>query len=147
MGRIINILKIVIGVIAGILFLRIWFTGDEPIENSVDLQNSMLTPNMYLAYIILGLAVLLTLVFTLMGVFRGNVKKTLVSVGAFVVVVALSYFVLAGDWGTGLPISDTENLSENGAKWIGAGLYTFYILAFVAIVAMLVSTVKKAITS
>lgn len=147
MGKIINILKIVIGVIAGILFLRIWFTGDEPIENSLDLQNSMLNPNMYLAYIVLGIAVLLTLAFTIVGVFKGNVKKTLISVGAFVLVVVVSYFAFAGEWGAGLPTSDTDVLSISGAKWIGAGLYTFYILALVAVVAMLVSTVKKAITT
>jgi hypothetical protein len=147
MGKIVNILKIVIGVLAGILFLRIWFTGDDPIKESVDLQNSMLNPNMYLAYIIFGITVLLTLVFTIVGVFKGNVKKTLISIGAFVVVVALSYFAFAGEWGAGLPTSDTEVLSVGGAKWIGAGLYTFYILALVAVVAMLVSTVKKAITT
>lgn len=147
MGRIINILKIVIGVVAGILFLRIWFTGDDPIKDSVDLQNSMLNPNMYLAYAIFGIAVILTLVFTIVGVFRGNVKKTLISVGAFILVIAISYFAFAGEWGTGLPVSDTDVLSASGAKWIGTGLYSFYILALVAIVAMLVSTVKKAITT
>lgn len=144
MGRIINILKIVIGVIAAVLFLRIWFNDDEAIKESVELQNSLLTPNMYLAYIIIGIAVLLAVVFTLVGVFKGDIKKTLISVGLFALVVVLSLFVFAGDYGTGFAIGDTETLSESGAKWIGAGLYTFYILAMAAVAAMLVSTVKKA---
>ena len=144
MGRIINIIKIVVGVVAGILFLRVWFTGDEAIKDQVDLQNSMLNPNLYLAYVILGIAVLLAVAFTLIGVFKGDIKKTLISVGSFVLIVIVSLFVLAGDYGTGFATSDTDTLSESGAHWIGAGLYTFYILAVVAVGAMLVSTVKKA---
>jgi hypothetical protein len=144
MGKIVNILKIVIGIIAAILFVRIMIEDDELIKEQVDLQNSLVSPDLYLAYIILGIAVLLAVVFTLIGVFKGNIKKTLISVGAFVVVVLISYFALAGDYGMGFEISDTETLSKNGAYWVGAGLYTFYILAAVAIGSMLVSTVKKA---
>jgi len=144
MGKIVNILKIVIGVIAAILFLRIMIEDDDLIKEQVDLQTSLVSPDLYLAYIILGIAVLLAVVFTLIGVFRGNIKKTLISVGSFVVIVLISLFALAGDYGTGFKISDTETLTESGAHWVGAGLYTFYILAIVAIGTMLVSTVKKA---
>ena len=144
MGKIVNILKIVIGIIAAILFVRIMIEDDELIKEQVDLQNSLVSPDLYLAYIILGIAVLLAVVFTLIGVFKGNIKKTLISVGAFVVVVLISYFALAGDYGTGFKLSDTETLSQNGANWVGAGLYTFYILAIIAIGSMLISTVKKA---
>jgi len=144
MGKIVNILKIVIGIIAAILFVRIMIEDDELIKEQVDLQNSLVSPDLYLAYIILGIAVLLAVVFTLIGVFKGNIKKTLISVGAFVVIVLISYFALAGDYGTGFKLSDTETLSQNGANWVGAGLYTFYILAIIAIGSMLISTVKKA---
>jgi hypothetical protein len=144
MGKIINILKIVIGVLAAVLFVRIMIEDDDLIKEQVELQNSLISPDLYLAYIILGISVLLAVVFTLIGVFKGNVKKTLISVGLFVAVVVVSLFVFAGDYGTGFAISDTETLSESGAKWIGAGLYTFYILAIGAIGSMLVSTVKKA---
>lgn len=144
MGKVVNILKIVIGVIAAILFVRIMIEDDDLIKESVDLQNSLVSPDLYLAYIILGIAVFLAVVFTLIGVFKGNIKKTIISVGSFVVIVLISLFVFAGDYGTGFEISDTETLSENGAHWVGAGLYTFYILAIIAIGSMLVSTIKKA---
>ena len=147
MNRILNIVKIVIGVLAAILFVRIMIENDDLIKDSAELQNSLISPDLYLAYIVLGITVVLVLIFTLIGVFKGNIKKTLISVGLFVLVIAISYFALAGDYGVGRQISDTETLSLSGAKWIGAGLYTFYILAIVAVLSMFVSTIKKAITT
>lgn len=147
MTKILNIFKILIGVLAAVLFVRIMIESDDLIKDSADLQNSLISPDLYLAYIILGLAVVATIIFTLIGVAKGNIKKTLISVGLFILVIAISYFGFAGDYGTGFDISDTETLSESGSLWIGTGLYTFYILAFVAVAAMFVSTVKKAITT
>jgi len=147
MTRILNIFKIVIGILAAVFFVRIMIESDDTIKEQASLQTSLISPDLYLAYIILGITVLLVLIFTFVGIFRGNLKKTLISVGLFVLVVLISYFGFAGDFGTGFEISDTETLSESGAKWIGTGLYAFYILALAAIVSMFVSTVKKAITS
>lgn len=147
MTRILNIFKIIIGILAAIFFVRIMIESDDAIKEQASLQTSLISPDLYLAYIILGITVLLVLVFTLIGIFRGNIKKTLISVGLFALVILISYFGFAGDFGTGFDISDTETLSESGAKWIGTGLYAFYILALAAIASMFVSTVKKAITS
>ncbi|RRO19729.1 hypothetical protein [Flavobacteriaceae bacterium 14752] len=121
--------------------------SDDAIKDQASLQTSLISPDLYLAYIILGITVLLVLIFTIVGILRGNIKKTLISVGLFAAVILVSYFGFAGDFGMGFEISDTETLSLSGAKWIGTGLYSFYILALVAILAMVVSTVKKAITS
>jgi hypothetical protein len=35
-------------------------------------------------------------------------------------------------------------LSESGSKWVGTGLYSFYILAIIAIGTMIFSGFKKA---
>mgnify|MGYP005851121767 CR=1 FL=1 len=147
MTRILNIIKIVIGLLAAVLFVRIMLESDDLIKEQADLQSSLISPDLYLAYIVLGITVILVLVFAIIGIFRGNLKKTLISIGLFALVILVSYFGFSGDFGTGFATSDTETLSVNGAKWIGTGLYTFYILALAAIVAMLVSTVKKSITS
>ncbi len=144
MNKILNIFKILIGVLAAVLFVRIMIENDELIKDSAELQSSLISPDLWLSYIVLGIAVVATLVFTIIGVAKGNIKKTLISVGLFLLVIAISYFGFAGDYGTGFDISDTETLSESGAKWIGTGLYTFYFLALAAVVAMFVSTLKKA---
>lgn len=147
MTRFLNIFKIIIGILAAVFFVRIMIESDDAIKDQASLQTSLISPDLYLAYIILGITVLLVLIFTIVGILRGNIKKTLISVGLFAVVILVSYFGFAGDFGMGFEISDTETLSLSGAKWIGTGLYSFYILALVAILAMVVSTVKKAITS
>ncbi len=95
---------------------------------------------MYVAYIILALTLLLVLVYVLKGIFSGNLKKTLMSVGAFLLVIIIAY-VLAD--GTSVEMRDGEMLSESGSKWVGTGLYTFYILAILAIGAMVLSGIKK----
>lgn len=147
MTRILNIVKIVIGILAAILFVRIMIESDDLIMEQPDLQNSLISPDLYLAYIVFGITVLLVLVFSVIGIFKGNLKKTLISIGLFVLVVAVSYFGLSGEFGTQYKVSDTENLSASGARWVGTGLYAFYILALVAIGSMLFSTVDKAIKS
>lgn len=147
MTKILNIFKILIGVLAAVLFVRVMIEDDELIKDSAELQSSLISPDLYLAYIVLGIAVLVTIVFTLIGVAKGNIKKTLISVGLFVLVIAIAYFGFADDYGTGRAISDTETLSESGALWIGTGLYTFYFLALAAVLSMFVSTIKKAISN
>jgi len=147
MSKALNIFKIVIGILAAVLFVRIMIESDDLIKEQADLQSSLISPDLYLAYIILAITVLAVLIFSLIGIFKGNIKKTLISVGLFVLVILISYFGFAGDYGMGFEISDTETLSENGAMWVGTGLYTFYILALAAIGAMLVSTIKKAMNS
>lgn len=103
-------------------------------------NGSGLDAQMYVAYIILALTLLLVLVYVLKGIFSGNLKKTLMSIGAFLLVIIIAY-VLAD--GTSVEMRDGEMLSESGSKWVGTGLYTFYILAIMAIGAMIFSGIKK----
>ena len=55
--KVLKYLAIVIGVIGLVLLARVVITGDEAIENSADLQSSVLVPIMYLSYFVI-LAVL-----------------------------------------------------------------------------------------
>jgi hypothetical protein len=40
-------------------------------------------------------------------------------------------------------MQDGEMLSASGSKWVGTGLYAFYIMAILAIGAMVFSGIKK----
>ncbi len=75
MDKFIKIFKIVIGVLGGILYIRIVATGDQMIEDDVNLQTSILSPLIYLSYVILALCVLATVGFVIKGLFQGEVKK------------------------------------------------------------------------
>lgn len=140
--KILKYLALVIGVLGLILWGRVLMAGDEAIESSADLQASVVTPFLIVAYIIFALIVLLVLVFVIKGLFTGDIKKTLLSVGAFLLIVVIAYLVTSG---TEMTMSDGEVFSANTTHWVGAGLVTFYILAATAILLMVVSGVKKLI--
>jgi hypothetical protein len=143
MKKIFNIIKIVFGVLGAILFVRILNAGDEAIEADAALQTSVLAPYMTVSYIILGVTVLVVLFFSIKALFTGNVKKTLISLVGFILIIAISYGVSNG---VETPLRDGDMLSASGSRWVSAGLVAFYILAILAVVAMLISSVRKIIT-
>ncbi|NJX17511.1 hypothetical protein, partial [Tamlana crocina] len=96
----------------------------------------------YVAYIVFAIIVLLVLFFVIKGLFSGDIKRTLIAVGAFIVVIGIAY-VLTG--GTERQLSDGTMLSASADHWVGAGLVTFYILAGIAILLMVVSGIRKLI--
>ena len=87
MNKVINIIKIVFGIVGAVLFVRILNAGDDAIEADAALQSSVLAPYMTVSYIILGITILAVLVFSVRALFTGNVKKTLISLGAFILVI------------------------------------------------------------
>ena len=143
MNKIVNILKIIFGVIGAVLLVRILYAGDEAIEADAAMQTSLLNPFMWVSYIILAITILIVLFFSIKEIFTGNVKKPLLSLGGFVLIIVISYAVSSG---VETPMRDGEVLSESGSRWVSAGLTMFYILAALAIVAMLLSSVRKILT-
>lgn len=139
--KILKYLALAIGVISAILLVRVLMAGDDAITDSADVQASVVDPFLWISYIILGLVIALVLIYVLKGLFKGNIKKTLLSVGAFLLIVVLAY-VMAGDEII-YDRNDVAQVSASGSKWVGAGLITFYILGALAILAMLFSGVTK----
>ena len=130
----------VLGLIFQVLILR---AGDDVIEmNSLAGNFSNVSPMIYLAIIILGVAVLITVVSSLASLASNGakLKKALISVAAFLFVVLISFLFSEG---VETPMKDGEVLSASGSRWVGTGLRTFYILAIVAIGAMIFSGVKR----
>jgi len=107
------------------------------------LNGGGLDAQLYIAYITLALTLFIVLVYVLKETFSGNLKKTLMSVGAFLLVVIIAYVMAEG---VETEMRDGEMLSASGSKWVGTGLNTFYILAVVAIGSMIYSGIKKATT-
>ncbi len=140
--KVLKYLALVIGVIGLILLGRIIIAGDEAIMASTAEQNSLLEPLMWLSYIILGISILIVGIFVIKGLFTGNVKNTLISVGAFLLIIAIAYVVTDGNETV---LKDGTTLSASGDHWVGAGLVMFYILAAVAAGAMVLSGIRKLI--
>ena len=138
--KILKYVSIVIGVIGLILLGRILAEDGDAIEASADLQSSLLNPFMYVAYLVLAIVIVLVAIFVIKGLFKGNIKTTLIAIGSFLAVIIIAYLVTDG---SDMTLKDGSTLSASAAHWISAGLVTFYILAGIAILAMVISGVKK----
>lgn len=141
-----NIVKIVCGIFGGIgavLLLRIISTGDEEIKMAAAMGDfGTVSPLVSLSLFILGIIVVLTLVFSLANLASNSqkLKKSLIFIGLFGLVVALSFGLSTG---VETPMKDGEVLSASGSRWVEAGLRTFFILTFLAVGAMLYSGVQR----
>lgn len=141
--NIIKIISAIIGLLAAFFLLRIIGIGDDEIKMAATVGDfGAVSPLVELARIVLIITVSVTLIFTLLGLFSDSakLKKASISVGLFIVVIAISYLLSDG---VETPLKDGEVLSASGARWVGTGIRTFYILALIAISLMLFSGVNK----
>ena len=101
-------------------------------------------------FLLLAVAAIASLAFTLIHMFQNpdSLKKTLIVIAAFVVVVGLSYAIARGDDGT------VEVMAERGVatsqevvKNIGTGLNVFFFLVIIAVGSMIWGGAKKMFSS
>jgi Na+/proline symporter len=137
--KIMRIVALVLSVVGIIFLAMIINAGDETVKATGEGVDGF----MYIAYITFALVLLFVLVFVLKGLAAGNIKKTIMSIGIFLAIVAIAY---AMSTGVETPLQDGEMLSEGGSKWVGAGLRTFYILVVVAIGARIYGGLRKVLS-
>lgn len=135
--KILKIVAIILSVV-GAAFALMIVAGDDATADSM--SGKMLT----VSYLTLALIIVLVVLFVIKGLFAGDIKKTLMSVGAFAAVILISYMLSSG---TDLDLSGFNSkglgITEAISKNVGAGLIAFYILGFLAIVSMIFSGFKK----
>jgi hypothetical protein len=139
--KIFKIVAMLLG-FAGLIF---WFLLISKGDDAVKATGAGVAPLLYIAYVIMAIVLGLVTVFVLKGVMSGDVIKTLISVGAFLAVLLISYVMASGSI-EGLTPADKSEVTESTSKWVGTGLIAFYILAVVAVTTMAFSGVKKVIT-
>jgi len=131
--KILSIIALILAVI-GIIFGLMIISG----------SHGMIDNMMYVAYVIFIITIVLVLIYVIKGLFAGNVKKTLLSLGIFLAIMVVSYLLASGTNLDLQPFIDKGlNVTETTSKNVGAGLYAFYALAILAIVAMVLSGIKK----
>lgn len=134
--KILKIVALLLGV-AGVIFLAMIIAkGDTVVTATGEGVDGFL----YIAYITFAITVVFVLFFVIKGIFAGNIKNTLISVGAFLLVVVIAY-VLAD--GNPMTMQEGNMLSASASKWVGTGLYTFYILAILAVGTMVFGGIRK----
>ncbi|WP_248724294.1 hypothetical protein [Seonamhaeicola sp. ML3] len=135
--KILKIVAFALAILGAIFVFMIWF-GDE------DTASSMGGNLLYVSYVILALILGFVIIFVLKGLFAGNIKKTLMSVGAFLAIILVSYGISSGtDLDLQPFVEKGQDVTEATSKNVGAGLYAFYVLAILAIASMAYSGVKK----
>jgi hypothetical protein len=143
MNKYVKIALAVLGAVAFILWLQLP-SSDAPVSEAVD--SGAVHWMFMIVYFLLAVAVLFSVFFALKHMFANpqGLKRTLIGLAAFLVVIALSYVLSDGADGTvetmaGRGVSTTEAVVKN----IGTGLNVFFLLVIIAVVSMLWGGVKK----
>ncbi|VAW26403.1 hypothetical protein MNBD_BACTEROID04-1368, partial [hydrothermal vent metagenome] len=134
--KISKILTLVAGLISLIgfyFFIRILMIGDEVLETDVALQNSVLSPFIYFAQILLIITILISVVFSALNMVKHPqvLKRTLIGVGALLVILVIAYsFADDGavmSMGKVLPDGEAGSIS----KWVSTGINYSAILGII----------------
>jgi len=139
MQKIIKIALIAIGVLSAVL----WYllpSSDMPAAEAA--QSGAMNTMFIITYLLLGIAVVVSLVFTLKNLFSNpqGLKKTLFAVGGFLLVVGVSYVLASG---TDVDPEFAAMEDEGTIKQIGMGLNVFFILTIIAILSLIIPAVKN----
>lgn len=144
MNKIVKIALAVFGAAAAILWTQLPGT-DMPVGEAV--ESGAVHWMFMIMYLLLGIAVVASLLFTLkhMASNPQSLKKTVIIIGALLVVVGLSYALAKGDDGTvetmaSRGVATTESVVKN----IGTGLNVFFLLVIIAVGSMLWGGMKSA---
>ena len=140
---IVKIISAEFGLLGAIFLFRIIGVGDEEIKMAASMGDfGTVTPLVSLAIAILSIAVIVTVLFSLLSLASSpeKLKKSLVFIGCFLLITGIAYAISSG---VETPMKDGEMLSVSGSRWVETGLRMFYILATLAVLSMVFSGAKK----
>ncbi|NAS10403.1 hypothetical protein [Poritiphilus flavus] len=143
MNRIVKIVLAVLGVLSAILWYQLP-SKDVPVGEAV--QSGAMNFMFIITYLLLGIAVVVSLLFTLKNLFSNpkSLKKTLFIIVGFLLVVAIAYVLSDGADGTVEAMASRGvATTESTVKKIGMGLNVFFILTVVAVGSMIWGGIKK----
>ena len=143
MNKIVKIALAVIGLISAILWYQLP-SQDMPASEAV--QSTPLAGMFAITYILLAVAVIASLLFTLINLFAHpqKLKKTLVVIGVFLILLGFSWAISSG---TDVNLDEMARrgipTTESTVKNIGTGLNLFFVLVIVAVGSMVWGGIKK----
>ena len=134
---------IALGVLGMIFLSLVFFTGDDSIKMAAASGDyGVITPIILLSQIVLFIAVLVTLTFSLRGISKDKtkMKNALKSTGLFLMVVLIGFLLSNG---VETPMRDGKVLSAMGSRLVGTGINVFFILTIIAVCLMVFPGTKK----
>jgi len=145
-SKILSLVAGLIGLIAIYFLVRIIMEGDDAVKESLDLQNSLVSPFVTFAKVILIITTVLALVFSLWNLIRHPklLKKTLISLAALGLLLLVAY-VMASDAAV---TSVSGNVIKDGeagpvSKWVSTGIWYSMILGGIGLIFFLWDFVKS----
>ena len=148
-SKILSLVSGLIGLIAIYFLARIIMEGDDSVKESLELQNSLVSPFVSFARIILIITAVIAIVFSLWNLVRQPklLKKSLISLAAMAVLLIIAYG-LASDAAVtnaqGMIIKDGE--AGQVSKWVSTGIIYSMILGGIGLAFFLWDFVKGLIT-
>jgi hypothetical protein len=145
-SKIITYIVTAIAVVGIILLVRVLMAGEDAVENDVAVQNSVVSPLVSFSQYLLYGVVIVTLVLSLIGLFKNpdNLKKTLLGVTALGVLFVVAYFIADSD----VVIDNANNILEGGEagssinQFTGAGIWFSIILGGIGLFFFVYDLVK-----
>ena len=150
-SKIITYIVTAIAVVGIILLVRVLIAGEDAVENDVAVQNSVVSPLVSFSQYLLYGVVIVTLVLSLVGLFKNpeNLKKTLLGLAALGVLFVVAYFMADSD----VVIDNANNILEGGEagssinQFTGAGIWFSIILGGIGLFFFVYDLVKGLIKS
>lgn len=148
-SKILSLVSGLIGLIAIFFLTRIIMEGDDAVKESLDLQNSLVSPFVSFARIILIITAVIAIVFSLWNLVRQPklLKKSLISLAVMAVLLIVAYG-LASDAAVtnaqGMVIKDGD--AGSVSKWVSTGIIYSMILGGIGLAFFLWDFVKGLIT-
>jgi|GEM_PF-362587 len=153
LSKILSLVTGFIGLVAIFFLIRIIMVGDDALtENTPEalgLQNSLVSPYVHFAKIVLYIAAILAIGFSIWHLVRQPkmLKKTLISLGALGVLLAIAY-MLASDAAV---INMAGNVVKDGeagsvSKWVSTGIWYSLILGAIGLGFFLWDFVKSLVS-
>ncbi len=149
LSKILSIITGIIGIVAVYFLIRIIMTGDDVVKESVDVQNSLVSPYISFAVVTLIITAIISVGFSILNLIKHPqlLKKTFISLAALAVVLVISY-VMADDGATlntsGLVLEDGE--AGATSKWVSTGIWYSLILGAAGLLVIFGGFVKSLVS-
>ena len=104
-------------------------------------NNDVIDMLIYIAFAVLAIIIALVLIYTIKGLFTGNVKKTLISLALFLGIFLVAYVLSGGD--TAEYLYNGNPATESESRLTGTGILAFFIFGTVAVLSMVYAGVSR----
>ncbi|MCA0933225.1 hypothetical protein LCM02_12245 [Lutimonas saemankumensis] len=149
-AKILSLASGLIGLIAIYFLVRIIMEGDDAVKESLELQNSLVSPFVSFARVILIITAIIAIVFSLWNLVRQPklLKKTLISLAGLAVLLMISY-AMASDAAVTNVSGNVIKDGEAGpvSKWVSTGIWYSMILGGIGLGFFLWDFVKSLVST